>query len=94
MVTNPDHADIALIRLKAPFTPRPGAFESLFHAGSLEHTEEKSRQAEIFETVPTVIVDMYVDRPPVIPEVVQRASALLFSYGSTADAFLDVIFGV
>ncbi|KAJ5390142.1 uncharacterized protein N7496_001210 [Penicillium cataractarum] len=88
-------SDVALLRLKAPFTPRTGAFESLFHAGSLEYTEEeKGRRADIFETVPTVIVDMYVDRPPVIPEVVQRASALLFSYGSTADAFLDFIFGV
>ncbi|KAJ5946608.1 hypothetical protein N7454_003447 [Penicillium verhagenii] len=95
LVSDPADADIALVRLKAPFTPRPGAFESLFHAGSLEYTEEeKARQAKIFEVVPTVIVDMYVDRPAVIPEIVQGASAIFFNYGATADAFLDVVFGV
>ncbi|KAJ5939546.1 hypothetical protein N7466_002680 [Penicillium verhagenii] len=95
LVSDIEDADIALVRLKAPFTPRPGAFESLFHAGSLEYTEEeKARQAKIFEVVPTVIVDMYVDRPAVIPEIVQGASAIFFNYGATADAFLDVVFGV
>ncbi|KAJ6008270.1 hypothetical protein N7540_012246 [Penicillium herquei] len=95
VVSDPTWADIALMRLKAPFTPRPGAFESMFHAGSLEYSdEEKARQAAIFAVVPTVIVDVYVDRPAVIPEIVQEASALLFNYGASVDAFLDVALGV
>ncbi|KAJ5700983.1 hypothetical protein N7493_012029 [Penicillium malachiteum] len=95
VVSDPACADIALMRLKAPFTPRPGAFESMFHAGSLEYSdEEKARQAAIFAVVPTVIVDVYVDRPAVIPEIVQEASALLFNYGASVDAFLDVALGV
>jgi hypothetical protein len=39
-------------------------------------------------------VDVYLDRPAVIPEVVSQATALTGSYGSSEDAFLDVILGV
>ncbi|KAJ5896068.1 uncharacterized protein N7473_005467 [Penicillium subrubescens] len=76
VVEDPTDADIALLRLKTPYEPRLGGFESLFHVGSLEfNEEEKAHQAEIVDAVPTVIVDIYADRPPVVPEVIQRASA-------------------
>jgi hypothetical protein len=94
VVEDPADANIALLRLKTPYDPRPGGFESLFHAGSLEfNEEEKAPQTKIFDTVPTVIVDIYADRPPVVPEIIQRASAVFLSYGSSADPFLDVVLG-
>ncbi|CEL04585.1 hypothetical protein ASPCAL05713 [Aspergillus calidoustus] len=94
VVEDPADADIALLRLKTPYEPRPGGFESLFHAGSLEFSEEeKARQSKIFGTVPTVVVDIYADRPPVVPEIIQKASAVLLSYGSSSDAFLDIVLG-
>lgn len=94
IVKIPEEADVALIRLKAPFEPRTGGFEAYFHAGSLEFPEaEKQRQAKIYSTVNTV-VDIYLDRPAVIPEIAEHASALLCSYGSSANAFLDVVLGV
>ncbi|KAJ5897398.1 hypothetical protein N7504_007686 [Penicillium tannophilum] len=87
-------ADIAFLRLKCPYEPRTGGFESFFHAGSLAFSEEEqARQAKIFSKVPTCIVDVYLDRPAVIPEVADQATALLVSYGSNEGAFLDVIFG-
>lgn len=94
VVEDPVDADIALLRLKAPYEPRTGGFESFFHAGSLEFNEdEKARQSKIFSTVPQVIVDIYADRPPVVPEIIQMASAVFLSYGSSSDAFLDVALG-
>lgn len=46
-----DGADIALLRLGCPYEERPGGFEKLFHAGSLEYSaEEMERQAEISES--------------------------------------------
>jgi beta-glucosidase-like glycosyl hydrolase len=94
VVNIPEEADVALLRLHAPFEPRPGGFEANYHAGSLEYNAtEKARQASIFKAVPT-IVDMYLDRPAAIPEVAESAAALLASFGSSSDAFLDVIFGV
>lgn len=94
VVDTPEEADIALMRLQAPYEPRPGGFESRYHAGSLEYNAtEKARQAEIYNAVPT-IVDVKLDRPAAIPEIAENAAALLGSYGSSPDAFLDVVFGV
>lgn len=93
VVASPDEADVALIRLKAPYEPRQGVFESLFHAGSLEFgAQEKARQSALYQQVPTV-VDIYLDRPAAVPEVAAQAAALLGSYGSSDEAFLDVVFG-
>jgi beta-glucosidase len=93
IVDSPAEADIALLRLKAPFEPRPGGFEARFHGGSLTYPkEEQERQATIFKVVPTV-VDVYLDRPAVIPEIADAAAALLVSYGSSSEAFLDVVCG-
>ncbi|KAJ5379576.1 hypothetical protein N7509_012695 [Penicillium cosmopolitanum] len=95
VVIDPGEADVALLRLKAPYDQRAGTFEALFHAGSLEFSqEEKSRQAKIYQTVPVTIVDIYMDRPAIIPEIVDQATAVLVSYGSSPDAFLDIIFNV
>ncbi|KAK5789858.1 hypothetical protein VI817_008981 [Penicillium citrinum] len=93
VVDNPEDADYALLRLNAPYEPRLGAFESSFHAGSLEFNQtEKDRQSRIFSTVPT-IVDMAMARPAVIPEIIRQADAVLANFGSDSRAFLDIVFG-
>ncbi|KAI1394347.1 glycoside hydrolase family 3 protein [Hypoxylon trugodes] len=94
VVTKPEDADYALLRLAAPYEPRPGGFEANFHAGSLEFSaDERNRQADIYESVPT-IVDMMLDRPAAVPEVAENAKAMLASFGSSSEAFLDVILGL
>ncbi|OTB09973.1 glycoside hydrolase family 3 protein [Daldinia sp. EC12] len=94
VVTKPEDADYALLRLAAPYEPRPGGFEAGFHAGSLEFSaEERARQAAIYSKVPT-IVDMMLDRPAAVPEVAEQSVAMLASFGSSSEAFLDIIFGV
>jgi beta-glucosidase len=87
-------ADLAILRLQAPFQPREGNFlERLFHAGDLDFKEpEKSRILNILATKPT-IVDIYLDRPAVIPEVAAASAALLANFGASDAAVLDVIFG-
>ncbi|KAL3483237.1 beta-glucosidase C [Aspergillus germanicus] len=92
-VDTPDEADYALLRLAAPYKAHPGGFAAGFHSGSLEfNTTEKARQAAIYKTIPT-IVDLKFDRPVAIPEIVDQAAAVLGSFGSSSDAFLDVVFG-
>lgn len=87
-------ADMALIRLRAPYEPRPGGFEKNYHSGSLQfNATEQARQAAIYAAVPS-IVDIYLERPAAIPEIAQQAKALLGNYAASDDAFLDVIFGV
>lgn len=93
IVDSPSQADVALLRLKAPYEPRPGGFEKMFHAGSLEFSdEEQIRQVEITKTVPT-IVDIYLDRPAIISHLIDSVSAVLVSFGSSDEAFLDVVCG-
>ncbi|KAI0885857.1 glycoside hydrolase family 3 protein [Annulohypoxylon maeteangense] len=95
VVTSVEDADYALLRLAAPYEPRPGGFESMFHAGSLEFSdEEKTRQAAIYAAGVPTVVDMMLDRPAAVPEVAEGATAMLASFGSSSDAFLDVIFGL
>jgi antitoxin component of RelBE/YafQ-DinJ toxin-antitoxin module len=94
VVKTPEEADIGIIRVLSPYEPRPGGFEALYRAGSLEFSaEEKARQAAIFAAVPT-IVDMRMDRPAAIPEVFEQAAAVFANFGASAGAFLDVLFGV
>ncbi|KAL5898604.1 hypothetical protein ACKVV7_000018 [Pyricularia oryzae] len=94
VVKTPKKADYAFLRLQALYEPRPGGFESRFHAGSLEfNATEKVRQAAIYKAVPTV-VDIMLNRPAVISEVAKGAAAVFGSFGSGTEVFLDVIFGI
>ena len=93
VVTDVSKADIAILRLNAPYEPRKGFLESLFHAGDLDFKEpEKSRILKILNQVPT-IVDIYLDRPAIIPEIAEKSASLLANFGANDEAVLDVIFG-
>jgi beta-glucosidase len=86
-------ADLAILRLSAPYEPREGFLERLFHAGDLSFPEaELQRILGILALVPT-IVDVYLDRPAVIPEIAEMSAALLANFGASDTAVLDVIFG-
>ena len=93
VVADPVAADLAVLRLAAPWEERPGIFESRFHAGSLEYAPaERGRILQICETVPTLI-DLYLDRPAVVPEIAAAAAALLVNFGASDDALVDVLLG-
>jgi len=86
-------AEIAILRLNAPYEKRKGLAEGWFHAGELDFKEpEKERILNILNQVPT-IVDIYLERPAVIPEVAEKCTALLGNFGASDEAVLDVIFG-
>lgn len=94
VVQNVEEADLAILRLEAPYEQRDGNFlERLFHAGDLAFKPEaKQRILDILAKVPT-IVDIYLDRPAVIPEIAEHSAALLANFGASDGALLDVIFG-
>jgi beta-glucosidase len=86
-------ADIAILRLNAPYEKRKGMIERYFHAGDLDFKNaEKKRILNILNKVPTV-VDIYLERPAVIPEIAEKSAALLGNFGANDDSMLDVIFG-
>lgn len=93
VVESVEDADVAILRLSAPYEPRPGFLERHFHAGDLAFKgEEKARILDILNRVPT-IVDIYLDRPAVIPEIADKCAGLLADFGASDAAVLDVIFG-
>jgi beta-glucosidase len=94
VVASLQDADLAILRLKAPFEQRQGNFlEQAFHAGDLDFKEpEKTRILNILATKPTV-VDIFLDRPAVIPEIAEHSAALLANFGASDTAVLDVVFG-
>jgi beta-glucosidase len=93
VVEDVSQADIAILRLNAPYEKRKGMMESFFHAGDLDFKEsEKTRILNILNQVPA-IVDIYLERPAVIPEIAQNSAALLGNFGAGDEAVLDIIFG-
>ncbi|WP_059016028.1 glycoside hydrolase family 3 N-terminal domain-containing protein [Mycobacterium sp. M26] len=92
-VDSPADADVAVLRLKAPFEPRSEGMAALFHHGSLEFdAEEVRRVLDICEQVPTVL-DVYLDRPAVLTPFVAAAAAIVVNFGVSETALLDVLFG-
>lgn len=93
VAATPGEADIALLRVKAPYEPRPNGFEAYFHAGSLEFpTAELERITSIASALPTVI-DIYLERPAVLGGLEETAAAVIGNYGASDAALLRVLFG-
>ena len=88
-----EDADVAILRLEAPYERRAGQFAAFFHAGSLEFpADDLARILAIINRIPT-IVDVYLDRPAVIPLLAERAGALVATFAVGDEAFLDVLCG-
>ena len=95
VVDKPEQADIAILRLKTPYVPveSPIMMARMFHHGDLDFKgKQKDSILQLLKTVPT-IVDIYLDRPAVIPEISAKAKGLFADFGASDAAVLDVIFG-
>ncbi|GHO76570.1 beta-glucosidase [Ktedonobacter sp. SOSP1-85] len=95
VVATPAEADLAILRLQAPFQPPKGGgfLANFFHSGDLDFKEEElTRILNVLRQVPT-IVNIYLDRPAVMPEIAEHSAALLANFGASDAALLDVVFG-
>jgi beta-glucosidase len=95
VVGKPEDADFAIVRLRTPWYPveTKNSFAKMFHHGDLDFKGAlKDSIVQAIGAVPT-IVDIYLDRPAVIPEINSKAKALLANYGASDAALFDVIFG-
>lgn len=93
VVATPAEADVAILRLAAPFEERPTFFENFFHSGSLDFPEERlAHVREVAAAVPTV-VDVFLDRPAILAPIVDEVAALTGNWGASDRALLDVLAG-
>jgi beta-glucosidase len=95
VVASPKGVDVAIIRLNTPWYPvntkNPIALG--FHHGDLDFKgEEKQKILKLLNSTPT-IVDLYLDRPAVIPEIAAAAKALIADYGASDRSVCEVLFG-
>ncbi|GAA1234873.1 glycoside hydrolase family 3 N-terminal domain-containing protein [Microbacterium phyllosphaerae] len=94
VVATPAEADLAVIRLQAPFEQRETMFENFFHAGPLDFADDViAHVSEVASAVPTV-VDVLADRPPILQPITDVAAAVTVNWGVSAAALLDVLSGV
>ncbi|MEQ8547024.1 MAG: glycoside hydrolase family 3 N-terminal domain-containing protein [Cyclobacteriaceae bacterium] len=95
VVSKPEDADLAIIRLNTPWYPvdTKNSFAKSFHHGDLDFKgDEKKRILKLLKTVPT-IVNLYLDRPAVIPEIAEASKALIADYGASDVSVCEVLFG-
>jgi beta-glucosidase len=95
VVKSPGEANFAIIRVKSPSHPLKGAglLGRMFSSGDLDFKEEeKAEIMDLLHQVPT-IVDIYVDRPAVIPEIAEASKGLIANFGANDRALLDIVFG-
>ena len=94
VVATPAEADVAVLRLHAPFEERGSTFENFFHAGSLAFPDDViAHVREVAQAVPTV-VDALLDRPAILTPIVEEVAALTANWGASGAALFDVLTGV
>jgi beta-glucosidase len=97
VVKDPAQADVAIFRVSAPFeTLHPGyVFGAMQHEGNLGFRDgdaEYEAIKQVSAQVPT-IVTVYLDRPAILTELRDKASAIVGNFGVSDEALLDVLTG-
>jgi beta-glucosidase len=93
---SPREADVAILRIDTPWHPvdSENQFARGFHHGDLDFKDERKQEIlDLLETVPTIVV-IYLDRPAVVPEIVENASVVIADYGASDRAVAEVLFGI
>ncbi|MFB7225692.1 glycoside hydrolase family 3 protein [Streptomyces sp. NPDC056227] len=93
VVERPEEADLAVVRLRAPYEQREGLLERYFHGGSLEFPPaEVARLTALAAAVPTVFA-VHLDRPAVLTPLAPHAALLIGEFGADDEVVLDAAFG-
>jgi beta-glucosidase len=95
IVNNPERADVAIVRVKAPKEKLKGTgiLGNIFSMGDLDFKGKENREIlKIIRKVPTIL-DIYLDRPAVIPLIAAGSKGVLANFGASDEALLAIIFG-
>lgn len=72
-VPHPSQADLALLRIGAPFQPRDDLFlEAWFHQGDLEHPPGLAHRLQRIRAACPLILDVDLDRAAVLTGIVEH----------------------
>jgi beta-glucosidase len=87
-----EDAEVVVLRMKAPSERGPGFFGFIPQGSLAFRGEELAHLQRIMRAKPTVVT-IDLDRPAVIPEIVEEAVAVLGTFGAGDEALLDILFG-
>eukprot|EP01133_Synstelium_polycarpum_P017008 gene17008-20243_t len=98
VVATPQEADVALLRVAAPYeTLHPNyIFGSMQHEGRLDYVDGNADYEAIKNAAkfaPKTVVTVYLDRPAILGNVQDKASAILANFGVSDGALFDVLTG-
>jgi beta-glucosidase len=87
-------ADLAVVRLPAPFEPRDDLFlESFFHQGSLDYRPGLvARLRDLAAGTPLVLIPD-LQRPAILTPLAGAAAAIVADFGASPDAVADALTG-
>ena len=87
-------ADVAVVRLAPPFEPRDSMFlEAWFHAGSLEYATDVVEQVHALAARVPVVLDVNLERPAILTPLVDLATAIVGTYGTSGPALAAALTG-
>ncbi|MEI5527021.1 glycoside hydrolase family 3 N-terminal domain-containing protein [Streptomyces brasiliscabiei] len=93
-VTTPQEAELAIVRIDAPFEPRDDLFlESYFHQGSLDLPPGLVHRLRRIAHYAPLIVDVALDRPAILTPLVDALAGLTVTFGVSDDALLTALTG-
>lgn len=91
----PADADIAVVRLAAPFEARDQFFlESGMEQGSLDFEPEVIEELRSLAAQTALIVAVTLSRPAILTPIAEFATAIVGDYGASDEALLDALTGV
>ncbi|BAJ75819.1 beta-glucosidase-related glycosidase [Microbacterium testaceum StLB037] len=94
VVARPEDADVAVVRLPAPYDPRDDLlFESLFHQGSLNYRPGLLARLASLARVTRLIVDANLERPAILTPLVEIADTLVGTCGVSDEALVAALSG-
>jgi beta-glucosidase len=83
----PDDADLAVIRIAAPYEPGGTGFAAFFHQGRLDYTPAELEPLRNMKT--ETVTSVFLDRPAILTDV---PGALIADFGASDEAVLDIVF--
>ena len=94
LVDRAQDADVALVRLQAPWDQRNDLFlEAWFHQGSLDFPPGLvARLAVLAKRVP-LLTDVFLDRAAILTPLEPLSAAMTATFGCSDDAWLDALTG-
>lgn len=94
VVDRPEEADLAVVRIAAPFEPRDDLlFESRFRQGSLDFRPGLVARLSRIAACTRLVLDVALDRPAILTPLLPLTSVMVATFGTSDAALITALTG-